>query len=110
MSIAKCPHCGSDAELREKFQGYCFDCWNHDVPDFKARITELESALANSIPRDSLPELPEGWVPPFRWGSSGMTSHLVDSSTPPVWRCDDTKVDCEFLAALLNACYGKDGV
>ena len=37
----KCPHCGSEAERAEKFQGYCFDCWNYDVPELRQQLAAI---------------------------------------------------------------------
>jgi len=71
--------------------GYC-------VGDLDAMITENERVRL-------VPELPRGWVPPFRQASSGVSSHVIDSAVPANWIGDDTVEVSEFLAGLLNAVY-----
>ena len=80
-----------------------------DAIDFEqTRVNELEAKLANCIPRDRLPVLPEGWKVPFKAGT--MWGYFIKDETGGIVIGDLLEEEAHFLADLLNAVYGsKDG-
>lgn len=83
---AKCPNCGNDAYRLPKAEGYCFDCYNAGVPEFRERIAELERQLPDGMKHCTILskecEKGHGWLTATNWVQYGCPTCERDALTP----------------------------
>ncbi|HQR07020.1 MAG TPA: hypothetical protein PLN21_09370 [Gemmatales bacterium] len=64
----------SDAEAYKQWVKSMFPCGSEPPTPWQAWLAALEFERLNSIPRTSLPKLPEGWSGPFEADDTGFYS------------------------------------